>query len=79
VIFDIVEYIRIEWTMPNESRICRRGAYPKKKKKNVVGQFAVKQKLNKEDYGVRLAIVKEETRLKNNKPCCVHLTYIAIF
>jgi hypothetical protein len=23
VIFDIVEYIIMEWTMPNESRICR--------------------------------------------------------
>ena len=63
------------------------GAYPKKKQKSVAGQFvAVKyrsetycwtQKLNKEDYGVdkywvRLAVVKEETLLKNNKPCCVH-------
>ncbi len=35
MIFDIVEFIILEWTMPNESRICkicRRGAYPKKKK-----------------------------------------------
>jgi len=43
VIFDIVDYIIMEWTMPNESqmcRICRRGAYPKKKKKSVAGQFA---------------------------------------
>ena len=23
MIFDIVEYIMMEWTMPNESRICR--------------------------------------------------------
>ena len=23
MIFDIVEYIIMEWTMPNESRICR--------------------------------------------------------
>ncbi len=39
MIFDIVEYIIMEWTMPNESRICRicrRGAYPKKKKKKSV-------------------------------------------
>jgi hypothetical protein len=68
VIFDIVEYIIMEWTwtMPNESRICRicrRGAYPKKKKKkSVAGQFAAvtyrsetycwTQKLNRKDYGV---------------------------
>jgi hypothetical protein len=63
VIFDIVEYIIMEWTMPNERRICRicrRGAYPTKKKKSVAGQFvAVKytsgtycwtQKLNREAY-----------------------------
>jgi hypothetical protein len=30
VIFDIVEYIIMEWTMPNESRICRRGLILKK-------------------------------------------------
>jgi hypothetical protein len=64
VIFDIAEYIIMEWTMPNESRICRicRSAYPKKKKKSVAGQFAAvkyrsetygwTQKLNREDYGV---------------------------
>jgi hypothetical protein len=65
VIFDIAEYIIMEWTMPNESRICRicrRGTYPKKKKKSVAGQFAAvkyrsetygwTQKLNREDYGV---------------------------
>jgi hypothetical protein len=42
VIFDIVEYIIMEWTMPNESRIFRicRSAYPKNKKKSVAGQFA---------------------------------------
>jgi hypothetical protein len=70
VIFDIVEYIimeSLEWTMPNESRICRmcrsQGAYSrvKKKKKSVAGQFAAvkyrsetycwTQKLNREDYG----------------------------
>ena len=40
VIFDMLAYIIMELTMPNESRICR-GAYPeKKKKKRVVGQFA---------------------------------------
>ncbi len=44
MIFDIDEYITMEWTMQNESQICRTGdgAYPKKKKKNVAGQFAVK-------------------------------------
>ncbi len=43
MIFDIVEYIILEWTMPNERRICRiwrRSAYPKKKKKSVARQFA---------------------------------------
>ena len=62
MIFDIVEFIIMEWTMPNESRICRicrRGAYPKKKKKSVAGQFAAvkyrsepycwTQKVNRED------------------------------
>jgi hypothetical protein len=62
VIFDIVEYIIMEWTIPNESRICRmcrRGAYPKKKK-SVAGQFAAvkyrsetycwTQKLNRENF-----------------------------
>jgi hypothetical protein len=29
----------MEWTMPNESRICR-SAYPKTKKMSVAGQFA---------------------------------------
>jgi hypothetical protein len=72
VIFDIVGHIIMEWTMPNESRICR-SAYPKKKK-SVADQFAAvkyrsethcwTQKLNREDYGVckywvRLAVVKE--------------------
>jgi hypothetical protein len=43
VIFDIVEYIIMEWTMPIESRIyrlCRRLLISKKKKKSVAGQFA---------------------------------------
>jgi len=42
VIFDVVEYIIMEWTMPNESRKqdMQEGAYPKKKKKSVPGQFA---------------------------------------
>ena len=62
MIFDIVEYMIMERTKPNEIRICRRGAYPKKKKKRVAGQFAAvkhrsetycwTQKLNWEDYGV---------------------------
>jgi hypothetical protein len=41
VIFDIVEYIIMEWTMPNESRICRicRRVLISKKK-CVAGQFA---------------------------------------
>ena len=52
--------------MPNESRTSmqdmQEGAYPKKKKKSVAGQFAVvkdtsetycwTQKLKREDYGV---------------------------
>jgi hypothetical protein len=42
VIFDIVEYIIMEWTMPNESRICRicRRVLILKKKKSVADQFA---------------------------------------
>ena len=43
MIFDIVEYIIMEWTMPNESRICRtcrRVLILKKKTKSVAGQFA---------------------------------------
>ena len=38
MIFDIVEYIIMEWTMPNESRTRRRLLY--KKKKSVAGQVA---------------------------------------
>ena len=64
MIFDIVEYIMMEWTMPNGSRICRISAYPIKNKKSVAGQFAAvkyksekycwTQNLNREasDYGV---------------------------
>ena len=67
MIFDIVEYIIMEWTMPNDSRICRicrslPGAYPPPKKKSVAGQFAAvkyrsetycwTEKLNREDYGL---------------------------
>ena len=58
VIFDIVEYMIMEWTMPNESRVCN----PKAKKKSVADQFAAvkyrsetygwTQKLSREDYGV---------------------------
>ena len=46
MIFDIVEYIIMEWTMPNASvgkpnmQDMQEGAYPKKKKKSVAGQFA---------------------------------------
>ena len=43
MIFDIVEYIVMEWTMPNESRICRicsRVLIIKNKKSSVAGQFA---------------------------------------
>ena len=42
VIFGIVEYIIMEWTMPNESRICRiwRRVLILKKKKSVSGQFS---------------------------------------
>ncbi len=68
MIFDIVEYIIMEWKCrmsASESRICRicrRGPYPQEKKKSVAGQLtAVKyrsetycwtQKLNREGYGV---------------------------
>ena len=68
MIFDIVEYIIMEWTMPNISRICRRvcricrRVLILKKQKSVAGQFAAvkyrsekyccTQKLNREDCGV---------------------------
>ena len=73
MIFDIVEYIKIEETMPNMQDM-QEGAYPKKKKKSVAGQFAAvkykseryrrTKKLNREGYGVDeywllLAVVKE--------------------
>ena len=35
MIFDIVEYFIMEWTMPN----MQEGAYPKKKRKSVAGQL----------------------------------------
>jgi hypothetical protein len=69
----------MEWTIPNESRICRRVFMIEKN--SVPDQFAVvkyrsetyywTQKLNREDYGVDkycvlLAVVKEQTKLKNN-------------
>ncbi len=42
VIFDILEYIVMEWTMPKEHQIClldiKEGVYPKKKK-SVADQF----------------------------------------
>ena len=44
MIFDIVEYNIMKWTIPNESRIYRRVLILKKKEKSVAGQFdAVKQ------------------------------------
>jgi hypothetical protein len=68
VIFDIVEYIIMEWTMPNESRIygiCRRVLIPKTRRRvllaslpqSSIGQKHIaglknSQKLNREDYGV---------------------------
>jgi hypothetical protein len=72
-------------------RVVGQGAYPSKKK-SVAGQFAAvkyrsetywwTQKLKREDYGLdkywaRLAVVKVQTLLKNNKHCCVHLTNLA--
>ena len=62
MIFDIVEYIIMEWTMPNESRIRRICRRVPKKKKSVADQFAAvkyrsetycwTKKLNREYYGV---------------------------
>jgi len=49
VIFDIVEYLIMEWTMPTESRtwricrICRRVLILKKKKKSVAGAASLPQ------------------------------------
>jgi hypothetical protein len=75
VIFDIVEYIIMEWTMPNESRLCRicRRVLILKKRRIVLlaslpqsstGQKRVAGLKNREDYGVEkfwvfLAVVKE--------------------
>ena len=42
VIFDIVEYIIMEWTLPNESRICRicrRGIILKKKRRMLLASL----------------------------------------
>jgi hypothetical protein len=74
VIFVIVEYLIMEWTMPNESmQDVQEGAYPKTKK-SVAGQFAAvkyksetycwTQKVIREDYRVDkywvlLSVVKE--------------------
>jgi len=65
MIFDIVEYIIMEWTIPNEIRICRicRRVLILKKRRRVlltslprssIGQkrIAGPEKLNREDYGV---------------------------
>jgi hypothetical protein len=68
VIFDIVEYIIMEWSMTNVSvgkatmQEMQEGVYPEEKKKSVDVQFATvkyrsetyscTQKLNREDYGV---------------------------
>ena len=65
MIFDIVEYIIMEWKMPNRNRICKictRVLILKKKEKSVAGQFVTvkyksetycwTQKLNRDDYGV---------------------------
>ncbi len=64
MIFDIVEYIIMEWTMPNESRtcrICRRVLILKKTKvllaslpQSSIGQKLIDwlKKLIREDYGV---------------------------
>ncbi len=75
MIFDIVEYIIMEWTMPNESRLCRicRRVLILKKRRIVLlaslpqsstGQKRVAGLKNREDYGVEkfwvfLAVVKE--------------------
>jgi len=64
MIFDIVEYIIIEWTMPNESRMCRkcRRVLNQKKRRVLLSRFPRSstgqkhifgpEKLNREDYGV---------------------------
>ena len=75
MIFDIVEYIIME------------GAYPKKKKKSVAGQFATvkyksetycwTEKLNREDCGVDRYFLLTKLLLTNNKPCCV--AYVSLY
>jgi hypothetical protein len=64
----------MEWTLPNDGKPnMQDGVYPKKKKRSVAGQFAVKyrsetyswtQKLSREDTGIDkyweiLAVVTE--------------------
>ena len=64
MIFDIVEYIIMEWTIPNESRICRifrrvliltksRTVLLTSFPKSSIGQKRIDglKKLNREDYG----------------------------
>ena len=65
MIFDIVECIIMEWTMPNESRICRicRRLLILKKRRRVL-LASLSKKLNREDYEVDkylvlLAVEKE--------------------
>ena len=68
MIVDIVEYITMEWTMPNASvgkpnmQHMQEGTYPEEKNKSVAGQFAAvkyrsetfcwTQKLNRIHCGV---------------------------
>ena len=65
MIFDIVEHVIMEWTMPNESRICKicRRVFILKKGRRVLlsslplssirqKRIAGPEKLNREDYGV---------------------------
>ncbi len=47
MIFDIVEYIIMEWTMPNESRICRRELILKRRRRVLLAslpQSSISQK-----------------------------------
>jgi hypothetical protein len=81
VIFDIVEYIIMQLTMPNESRICRRVLILKKKRRvllaslprSSIGQkrIAGPEKLNREDYGVdkygSFFLVRLMTKARQNK------------
>ncbi len=65
MIFDILEYIIMEWTMPNESRICRicmrvlilkitRRVLLASLPRSSIGEKRIVRlkKLNREDYGV---------------------------